>query len=95
MKGKQINSFINNSYEMFCSRNIQNCFERFLLSNYLFFNLSRFFSYLLKTFGGNFFYIFIFIYGFLILFQMLKIWSLVGLLFVVNDNKKNYISFLQ
>ena len=29
--------------------------SRFLLSNYLFFNLSRFFSYLLKTFGGNFF----------------------------------------
>ena len=61
MKGKQINSFINNSYEVFCSRNIQNCFEeesyrsRFLLSNNLFFNLSRFFSYLLKTFEGNLF----------------------------------------
>ena len=45
--------------------------------------------------GVIFFKIFIFIYGFLILFQLLKIWSLVGLLFVVNDNKKNYISFLQ
>ena len=82
-------------------RNIQNCFEeesyrsRFLLSNYLFFNLSTFFSYLLKTFVGNFFKIFIFICGFLILFQLLKIWSLVGLLFVVNDTKKNCISFLQ